>query len=480
MEHKAVLPGWMIMINARSINIITWGFIAILFIFGFFSHPTSDDFVYLLRGINDGIVGAVTGEYLQWGGRYTSTAIMAMVGLFLDLTTHFWVVSGFLILFLYLSFQLFFRGIARLSGDSYAPEAANLAFILYLLFIPRLDLAFYWMAGGVSYQIGNALFLIYLGILTAYFAQERTRSQEIRFGFGLGVMSVLIPGTNETLMAFHAVLTSAVSAYVFFSKRGSRITWGLILSLTVIMSLIVYLAPGNSARLGSIGEPQGHDLLLSFWVAISNAVKRLIIFIVFLYAMRRIISLDNFAEQCFPRLAAFVRSISPRQRIILLAIFIVILFVILLPAAWAKGREAPGRAQSLAYLMVTANWAFLTLLIATSKLSVQMDTFISNLPNFARQSLIGVVVLLLVGISNIPKLAHDVGILAEYDKEHDERYELIRSAVSRGDILVNIPPLHVQPKILYAKEIGKYPDYTNVMLGRYLGFEGSIVVNPEN
>jgi hypothetical protein len=91
-----------------------------------------------------------------------------------------------------------------------------------------------------------------------------------------------------------------------------------------------------------------------------------------------------------------------------------------------------------------------------------------------------VVVLLLVGISNIPKLAHDVGILAESDKEHDERYELIRSAVSRGDILVNIPPLHVQPKILYAKEIGKYPDYTNVMLGRYLGFEGSIVVNPEN
>ncbi len=98
MEHKAILPGWMIMINAKSINIITWGFIAILFIFGFFAHPTSDDFVYMLRGMDDGIVGAVRGEYLQWGGRYTSTAIMAIVGLFLDLTTFlgsFWISDSF-------------------------------------------------------------------------------------------------------------------------------------------------------------------------------------------------------------------------------------------------------------------------------------------------------------------------------------------------------------------------------------------------
>jgi hypothetical protein len=442
----------------------------LLLALGLYAHPTSDDFDYAYVAREHGILGGVIHFYQSWSGRYASAAITLAFGRLTDLAQSYWMVTAASLLTLYAAFLYAARALCRLLGMGSALMLGHLALLFYLLFIPRLDTAFYWLAGAATYQPGNALFLIFVGVWADYFAGPAMPGRDLRFGLILAMLAALIAGMNETIMLVTAGL-SALMAVVVLRLRGPRIgVWLPPLIVILVAGAIAAFAPGHEVRLGIIGEvgneSPGRSLLISLLHALVTAVKLLLFALIFLQLgfMRTILA------EGLARFDGIIARLSTGERILLPLAFIGLLILLFFPAAWAKGAEAPGRVQSVSVLLGTL------MLIPT--MAALQRTFGDRLyPSRTelRRLVSASGLIALLAVSNVPKLAHDIPRLRTFHAEKLDRYALIRDAQARGLTALGLPPLHTRMKVLYSKELKPYERREeNRLFGAYFGWHHPI------
>jgi hypothetical protein len=444
--------------------------ILILLALGLYAHPTSDDFDYAHVAREHGILGGVIHFYQSWSGRYTSAAITLAFGRLTDLTQSYWMVTAASLLTLYAAFLYAARALCRLLGIGSALMLGHLALLFYLLFIPRLDTAFYWLAGAATYQPGNALFLFFVGVWADYFAGPAMPGRDLRFGLILAILAALIAGMNETIMLVTAGL-SALMAVVVLHQRGPRIgVWLPPLIVILVSGAIAAFAPGHEVRLGIIGEVGNQSpvrsLLISFFHALVTAAKLLLFALVFLQIgfIRRILA------EGLSRFDGIIAGLSTRKRILLPLAFVGLLILLFFPAAWAKGAEAPGRVQSVSVLLGT-----LVLIPTMAALQRTFGDRLSPSRKALRRLVSAISLIALIVVSNVPKLAHDIPRLRAFHAEKLARYALIRDAQARGLTALGLPPLRTRMKVLYSKELKPYERREdNRLFGAYFGWHHPI------
>jgi hypothetical protein len=423
----------------------------LLLALGLFAHPTSDDFDYAYVAREQGILGGVIHFYQNWSGRYASAAITLMFGRWVDLTQSYWMVTAASLLTLYAAFLYSSRALCRLLGLDRPIVLGHLAFLFYLLFIPRLDTAFYWLAGAATYQPGNALFLVFVGVWADYVGGPARTTRDLLFGLVLAALAALIAGMNETIMLVTVGL-SVLMAVVVLRLRGPRIgVWMPPLIVILVSGAIAAFAPGHDVRLGIIGEVGNESLWRSLLISVFHALVTTLKLIVFGVIFLQIGFVRTLLTEGLARFHAIIGRLSTAERILLPLAFIGLLVLLFFPAAWAKGAEAPGRVQSVSVLLGT--------LVLIPTMAALQDAFGERLfPSRAsvRRWVSAVGLIALLALSNVPKIARDIPRLQTFHAEKLARYALIREAQSRGATALGLPPLRTRMKVLYSKDLKPY------------------------
>ncbi|UHD15863.1 DUF6056 family protein [Thiocapsa bogorovii] len=442
----------------------------LLLALGFYAHPTSDDFDYAYVAREQGILGGVIHFYQNWSGRYASAAITLAFGRWVDLTQSYWMVTAASLLTLYAAFLYSFRALCRVLGIGRPLVLGHLAFLFYMLFVPRLDTAFYWLAGAATYQPGNALFLVFAGVWADYFRGPASRARDLRFGLILAVVAALIAGMNETIMLVTVGL-SALMALVVLRLRGRRIgVWLPPLIVIAVLGAMAAFAPGHDVRLGIIGEvgneSLGRSLLISVFHALVTALKLVVSALAFL----QIGFIRTLLAEGLARFDGILGRLSTAERSLLALAFIGLLVLLFFPAAWAKGAEAPGRVQSVSVLLGT--------LALIPTMAALRRAFGDHLypSRIAMRRLVSTGSLIaLLAVSNLPKLARDIPRVQTFHAEKMARYALIREAQTRGMTELSLPPLRTRMKVLYSKDLKPYERREeNRLFGAYFGWHHPI------
>jgi hypothetical protein len=442
----------------------------LLLALGFYAHPTSDDFDYAHVAREHGILGGVTRFYQNWSGRYASAAITLAFGRWVNLTQSFWLVTAASLLTLYAAFLYSVLALSRLLGIGRPLVLGHLAFLFYVLFIPRLDTAFYWLAGAATYQAGNALFLVLVGVWADYFGGTAAPSRDLRFGLLLTVPAALIAGMNETIMLVTVGL-SAIMAVVVVRLRGPRIgVWLPPLAVVLVFGAIAAFAPGHDVRMGIIGEVGNESLGRSLLISVFHALVTALKLILFALVLLQIGFVRTLLAEGLARFDGILGRLSAAQRILLALAFFGLVVLIFFPAAWAKGAEAPGRVQSVSVLLGT-----LGLVPTMAALRRAFGDRLYPSKTSIRRLVSAGSLIALLAVSNVPKVAHDVPRLQAFHAEKRARYALIREAQARGLTAVGVPPLRTRMKVLYSEELKPYERREeNRLFGAYVGWHHPI------
>jgi hypothetical protein len=447
--------------------------LALLFLLlalGLYAHPTSDDFDYAYVAREQGILGGVIHFYQNWSGRYASAAITLAFSRWVDLAQSYWMVTAASLLTLYAAFLYSFRALCRLLGMGRPIVLGHLAFLFYLLFIPRLDTAFYWLAGAATYQPGNALFLVFVGVWADYFSGAATTTRDLLFGLVLAVLAALIAGMNETIMLVTVGL-SALMAIVVLRLRGPRIgVWMPPLIVILVLGAIAAFAPGHDVRLGIIGEVGNESLGRSLLISVFHALVTALKLVLFSLILLQIGFVRTLLAEGLARFDGIIGRLSTTQRTLLPLAFIGLLVLLFFPAAWAKGAEAPGRVQSVSVLLGT-----LVLIPTMAALQYAFGDRLSPGRASIRRPVSAVSLIALLAVSNVPKLAHDIPHVRAFHAEKLARYALIREAQARELTALGLPPLRTRMKVLYSKELKPYERREeNRLFGAYFGWHHPI------
>ncbi|WP_296806304.1 hypothetical protein [Thiocapsa sp.] len=444
--------------------------LVLLLALGLYAHPTSDDFDYAYVAREQGILGGVIHFYQNWSGRYASAAITLVFGRWVDLAQSYWMVTAASLVTLYAAFLYSVRALCRLLEIGRPLMLGHLAVLFYVLFIPRLDTALYWLAGAATYQAGNALFLLFVGVWADYFGGQATQTRDLRFGLILAALAAMIAGMNETIMLVTVGL-SAVMVVVVLRLRGPRIGVCLPpLIVILVLGAIAAFAPGHEVRLGIIGEvgneSPGRSLMISVFHALVTALKLLLFALVFL----QIGFVRSILAEALARFEGILGGLSAADRIQLALAFIGLLVLLFFPAAWAKGAEAPGRVQSVSVLLGT-----LVLIPTMAALQYTLGDRLSPSRASLGRLASAVSLIALLAISNVPKLARDIPRLQTFHAEKLARYALIREAQGLGLTALGLPPLRTRMKVLYSKDLKPYERREeNRLFGAYFGWHHPI------
>ena len=78
-----------------SLAILTYAVVvALIAALSFYTTPQADDFCYANKALTHGVFGAPIDEYLEWGGRYSSTFIMALLVMHWDFVGAYWLITA--------------------------------------------------------------------------------------------------------------------------------------------------------------------------------------------------------------------------------------------------------------------------------------------------------------------------------------------------------------------------------------------------
>ena len=124
-----------------------------------------------------------------------------------------------------------------------------MAFVsVYMLGMSRIATGVYWMAGAFTYQTGNILCPVLIG-LTIRLYDQQAMSSPYRTTLSLLLpVCVIAMGLNETIMVATTGLLVLASSLVYRSGKIKLKSWLILLGIASICFCIVYFAPGNAVR----------------------------------------------------------------------------------------------------------------------------------------------------------------------------------------------------------------------------------------
>lgn len=440
-------------LSAISIIILTAALMPFL-ILSFFTVPSTDDYDFVYRAREYGTFGAQMQLYLSWTGRYSSMFLLSLHPMVTDFLLGYRVLALLHFLFSFHALYYFFRKTLEFP-QKWSTVLICLALIfLYILFMPQLVQGFYWLPGSITYQLANILVLYFLGNTT------NIRKGIVTTGSWFvkvinSLLIITICGLNETSMVVLCYIIGSI--WLLDVIRTTRLnlwlTWYTILAL--ICSSIVYLAPGNTARVSHDAvEKSTPDLLKVLISSIEAAVQlvrdwtsfSLLLFsVVFLFIATRS---DHFQK----------RPEWSMLRVFLFTIwFLGLITISVLPIHYVYGDLTPLRTVNISYWLYLLG--FVTLLLAVHQYGVRMyNSFVHK--NYHRLLLPGVLLFLIVGASssNRPYLAwNDLisGRASELAEQYTARHRIMQEC---SEDICLYPNYTVVPKTIFNDDFGRDVD----------------------
>ena len=309
--------------------------------------PHGDDFCYGLKVNQHGVWGTVWNEYQQWGGRFTSAALisLAMQGGAL-ITYYVWIIPLFILLTLFVSVYLFTRTL----GITSLPIV--LAFYVALVASINWWESLLWLPGGIHYGLSFALFLLLLGFEIHLFTSKSSDTPSVLKIALYGLLSIVLAGFNEVIAVTHVALLGLcliVLLYTKMDKAKVRI-FIFLLACAFVGLLIVKFAPGNDVRMTYLSNQMLiNSLIKSFLFFFDQCMVAMIVSTLFFGSVMHLFRFSMPKMELTP--------IRPWLLMIPLSIMAAI-FV----RMYTSGSLGPFRAQSIDFVLSTIEGLLLALL----------------------------------------------------------------------------------------------------------------------
>ena len=447
------------------LTVIFVGAISIIpyFVLAPYNQPNHDDFEYIVRARESGILGVQKSYYEGWSGRYSSTFVMTTVPQLIGVYANAKLLP-FLIIMGYLT-------IAPLLVKELVPKitllenlATSVGIVTFFLhWLPGIGDGFFWPAGSINYQIPIILLLVQLLIIKRYLLQS-SKETTYKLKLVLLLLTFTICGFNETLTISYMIISTTLSIGAYLSKN-KFLTFLILNNLLTLISLtILAIAPGNAARtagLKTISTVPTLDIYNSIFTASSQSIEIILYIIlnpVFLCIGAMVLYLTRYNKH---------KAWTLSDKLLLLSLIV---------SVWVNIFVLNYLTGSTIYTRVF-NVPFVLILITSFYLLGRYGASFSLHPYPQLQ-----VVLLIVATISIPLLSNNfnnsiedisTGKVVRYSNYFEYmKTELKKCNLDQADYceIVDIRP-NSDPKSFYTILWGKEDDYINRAMGRYHGVE---------
>jgi len=232
------------------ISLVSSLIIAIFLWCGLFAIPSADDYFYANFAKDNGLFGAQVKHYVEWSGRYIATFLITLFSI--TDYEYYWIGPWFCILSLLISLYFIIKTVFVQIVDQLHPFRLTLSFLALFLSIATagyghgvsvINEGFFWFSGAITYSGSLSLYLFLMALIVKMIRQENAATN-----FILTIMlTVLVVGLNET-----AMFLVCITLIPILLRFGDKIGWKkaiTLITIIIICSLVVFLAPGNDVRM---------------------------------------------------------------------------------------------------------------------------------------------------------------------------------------------------------------------------------------
>lgn len=236
----------------------------LLLILSFYNQPSADDFNYSVNVRQYGLFRAQLYCYTFYNGRYFAAFLQNIDPLVQGSFLGYKLMSFILIIFSLASFYFVINTFFNRSGLLEKLYIVFLCFFSFLLLMPSVAEAYYWVSGAYTYQTGNILTLFFIGSIMLYKAKPSKKY----YILSAIVLTALI-GTNETSMLIIVMLILFINMLQVIRNKKVDSFFLVLLAIALVCLLVVFLAPGNTNRMS---QTNNHQFLFSLKSSISEAL----------------------------------------------------------------------------------------------------------------------------------------------------------------------------------------------------------------
>ena len=431
----------------------------------------------MASGVNDyGLTRYLWKHYFEWSGRYTGNALYAAYPIIFDLFDGYKYIPALLMVAFFLATAFFLSIFFSVRIYARTVLLSSLCFVcIYLLGMTSPASGLYWMAGALTYQSANILFLVVLGLMIQLADRQKSSNNYCNLFIVLLLVMVVAVGANETSML--ALTGLAILGVVAHLRAGWVILkpWLVILVVTLVCFSVVYFSPGNTIRAADF--PLRHDLFRSISGSLSVGLK-----IMWLWVSNPVLIVSSmlapFAVSRLLQSSARSLTVSKTMIVTLMLWTFVMPVLLQFPAWWSMGGWPPARTVDAIYFLFLVSWyltvgAFTVRYLYKGKWNLLMSPY---KPKAA------VVLLLLsvlftaaaLGSKAYQRARTDLFHLARpYHEYLNERYKQIEQAVADGQGRLIVPDYQLEyPRSIFFNDIMHNPNHwRNDCYADYFGLE---------
>ncbi len=190
--------------------------------------------------------------YINWSGRYSSSAIIALVHPMIYAKSglgFYGLFSTAILLAFVASLYRFIAALIPAANSGYKLSTLAGLLFLYLFEMPSPTEGFYWLVGAWTYTLG-LIIALELGSRLMVYSQNNSKLQ---LGYIL-FLAILIPGTSEVIDIIFIASYCLVLSLMFLQKGKIDRIHLIVLSVLAVFTMFSFLAPGNSVRAINVVE----------------------------------------------------------------------------------------------------------------------------------------------------------------------------------------------------------------------------------
>lgn len=409
-----------------------------------YNHPQADDYGFAVRDMTHGFWETQKNYYMNWSGRYFSTAAASVNPIIYGNFGIYKACSLLLILLLAaLSCLLLHRLFRKKFSILQTLALAALFLSTYLMQMPSVSEGLFWLSGYLGYQLPNLMMLLLLISLIS-FSQTNSKNLKALYITIAALLCIAMAGSNEMSL----VLAFTTTLLLLVSNRKNRQNRPYILSLFAVCAvacMVAVLAPGNYVRMEDhpdAGKPVWSVVYAAFLTGLS--FYRWLVPVL----LATVLYTFYWGLPLAGKLQNNIFNISLRRSLLY---FIVTLFLMQFAFTWAVGERPTPRVENVIYFFFVFGW-FYNVQVALTKYGhlLQAERNLSQVLPLA------VFILFLLQVfsmdSNIATAYTDLvsGKAAAYDKALQQRYAYLRNS---GCDTCAIKPLPAIPQTLYFTDI---------------------------
>ncbi|MDD3878046.1 MAG: DUF6056 family protein [Bacteroidales bacterium] len=430
-----------------------------VFILCIYIHPSADDFIYsswYKAPVSVNFWEYHKGNYLTWNGRYFSTLLLTINPLVFGSFTGYKILAIVMLLFFYGALYAFFKTIFNTLDVKAVHIISLLIMISYLNIVPSLSETVYWMSATLTYFLAWAMTLLMWVFILKYYHSNTSKRNAIV----VLLLAFCVIGSNE-LSAFLTGFTGLglIILKVLKNKKPDAFSL-LFFTVSIILILIVILAPGNNNRLNFFENHYNINFAITntfynfFKITILHIKNPAIISLCFLSFLNAHKLLKS--SQLFQK----IKNFNPL--FFLISVVCIILFFYF-TSAFNMGIQPPLRVHGFISFLVILSLAFFAILLNQKHQFLVLE---ANQLLKINSLLIGVFCFFVLTDFH-KKDGENYYIkgnimLAVYDLTHDapkfnhalnNRYKLIQQAKREQKTSLSLPVLPYKPRSIFFADI---------------------------